>query len=156
MLWLFQFAPEELKRWKVADRHARRQEFSPVKVRVKLDQLSPHGAAIKQERYELLCEVGTHPVPGFAPGHFDGSGRPTLGQRYQQVGAMVAATELGLAVSSCSLPFSVLLEIGPSVASQLSSKSVQLVISLGKVSILNYEQIIREVLKVPLQDLPTA
>jgi hypothetical protein len=53
---------------------------------------------IDDDRYHALCEVGTHPVPAFKPGHYSGGGPPVLGLLFQFVGYAMCLNELGYAI----------------------------------------------------------
>ena len=83
MLWLFQEDKNELITWKAAGRTMRLSKFRPGEVRKRLKKLLKIGPLIDDKRYDAFCEIGTHPVPGLAPGHFTGTGRPILGALYQ-------------------------------------------------------------------------
>lgn len=104
LLWLFGHEQSELNAWMSASRRVRLNDYSPRAVREKLAQHVAIGPPIDRDRYAKLCEVGTHPIPKFAPGHYSGTGRPVLGLVLQPVGLFVSMTELGFAVAMCAIP----------------------------------------------------
>lgn len=98
LIWLFNENKDELNAWSLADRKIRLDRFRPVAVRRRLKAL-PIGPPIDDERYVALCEIGTHPIPGLAPNHYSGTGRPVLGSVFQEVGIFVCVNELAYAAA---------------------------------------------------------
>ena len=96
LLWLFQSDQPQLQAWQEASRKERLSNFGPAAVRKKLESLQGMGPPIDNQRYQKLCEVGTHAVPGLAPSHYSATGRPLLTGIFQPVGVYVATTELAL------------------------------------------------------------
>ena len=103
LLWLFQEFPAELKNWQATDKRTRLQSYGPAAVRKKFEGSKKIGPPIDNDRYQRLCEVGTHPVPALAPSHFTGSGRPVLSGMVQHGGIYVCTTELGYATAMCGV-----------------------------------------------------
>jgi hypothetical protein len=64
LLWLFRANGAELNAWKAADRTTRINKFGPGAVRKRLKHAYDFGPPIADDRYQQLCEVGTHPIPG--------------------------------------------------------------------------------------------
>jgi len=140
LLCLFKNGPTELSAWKTASRSERLNNFGPAAVRKKIEKLGTIVPSIDKERYQKLCEVGAHPVPGFAPGHYTGTGRPILSGIMQETGVFVCTTELGYAVAVAAIW---LIEpLGPpqEMKQLLFAKVVALMQSLGAFTILNYEE----------------
>jgi hypothetical protein len=148
LLWLFQEFPEELGAWKASDRRGRLQNYGPAAVRRKLEACSKQFVPpIDNERYQRLCEVGTHPVPALAPSHFTGTGRPILSGMIQHVGIYVCTTELGFATAMCGIPTSAIV-LKDTVARQtLFDASIRLTRSLGSFTVLNYEERLENAIK---------
>ncbi len=98
LLFLFAAEPGLVESWSNADDVRRRKEFSPVKVRLKLEDkgLRP---LIDNSRYGLLSEVGVHVTPSVAPQMFNEHGRSTMGAKFQYEGLMCALNELALVVA---------------------------------------------------------
>lgn len=101
LLFLFAAQPATLERWRVADDATRKREFGPVKIRLKLEELSLR-PPVAADRYALLSEVGAHVAPGVAPQAFNEHGRATLGAQFQYQGLMVVLNELGVVVAEAA------------------------------------------------------
>jgi hypothetical protein len=145
LLWLFHVDPTALEWWKVAERHERLNQFSPGKVRNLLKRAISIGPPIDDNRYRALCEIGTHPRPAFAPGHYSGTGRPVLGVLIQPAGVYMTMTELGFAVAMAATPLSRLLVADDEIRNALRTEAVALVRALGTFTILNYEELLENV-----------
>jgi hypothetical protein len=105
LLWLFQNDKNELAAWKASDKTKRVRQFGPGKVRARLKKLLKIGPLIDDKTYQALCEIGTHPTPGSAPGHYT-TGRPILGGVIPQpAGIFVCVNELAYA-AAVSAPLS--------------------------------------------------
>jgi len=152
LLWLFNADVTNFDQWSSSSRDERMRKFSPNAVRTKLTNLGGIGSPIDDNRYRHLCEVGTHPVPGFAPGHYSGTGRPVLGGLLQPVGVYVCITELSYAVAMCAIPLSKLLGLQEEQAKDLVSKALSLIESLGAFTILNYNDLLTEAQKKTNRD----
>ena len=144
LLWLFYEDRAELTAWKAADKKARLSNFGPAAVRRRLEVLSSLGPPIDAERYGALCEVGTHPIPGFAPGHYSGSGRPVLGVILQEVGVFVCVNELAYATAMASIPVVVLVDASDEIKAEIKEQGVRLLEGIGSFNVLNYEEGLRE------------
>jgi hypothetical protein len=144
LLWLFMGDKAELASWQTASRKERMNTFGPAAVRQRVEkQLGSKFIPIDQQRYQRLCEVGTHPVPGFRPGHFSGTGRPVVGGILQQVGVFVCMTELGYAVSMCSRPLATMVGVPDEAKKTMIKQSKAILGDLGAFTILNYEELLR-------------
>ena len=144
LLWLFQEDRAELDAWKAADQKARLRNFGPAPVRRRLEALNKLGAPIDAERYGALCEIGTHPTPGLAPGHYSGSGRPVLGVILQEVGVFVCMNELAYTIAMASIPVVVLVGASDDIKAEIKEESVRLLEGIGSLNVLNYEEGLRE------------
>ena len=69
LLQLFVFDTASFEMWKVSSRQKIRQEFSAVKVRLRLESLSIPPAAVDKERYRVLSERVAHVHPETTPNH---------------------------------------------------------------------------------------
>ncbi len=119
------------------------KQFGPGKVRNLLKATTPIGAPIDDDRYQALCEIGTHPRPAFAPGHYNGTGRPVLGMLVQPAGVYVTTTELDFAVAMAAVPLSRLLVADDEVRAALPAQALSLTRALGAFTILNYEELLK-------------
>jgi len=144
LLWLFQNDSSTKDAWRNADRRERMNRFGPAAVRKALNQLGGIGPPVDDARYQKLCEVGTHPVPGIAPSHFTGTGRPVLSGLVQPVGVYVATTELSYAVAMCGTPTATIVIQDQEMRQSLFTASVTLIRSLGSFTVLNYEEKLAE------------
>jgi hypothetical protein len=143
LVWLFDADSTALDRWKAADRRERLSQFGPGKVRTQLKNAVPIGPPIDDDRYQALCEIGTHPRPAFAPGHYSGTGRPVLGGLIQPAGVYVTTTELGFAVAMAAVMFSRLLAADNEIRDALRTQAVVLLGALGSITVLNYEKLVK-------------
>jgi hypothetical protein len=142
LLWLFANDREALADWKTCDRRTRMKKYAPAAVRRALKSISPDMPFIEEDRYKALCEVGTHPVPAFRPGHYSGSGRPVLGMYFQAPGYAMCVNELGFALAMAATPALTLLDIPKELRETAADVALDLLRSLGSMTILNYEEYI--------------
>lgn len=147
LLWLFQQDSSEQAAWASATRRARLTDYGPMGIRKKLEKFQGMGPPIDEKRYQRLCEIGTHPVPGLAPSHYTGTGRPILSGAVQHVAIYVCTTELAYAVAMCGVPTSAIVMMHQSARQQLFDASMKLVRTLGSFTILNYEELLQKILE---------
>jgi len=145
LFWLFNTNDDEVEAWRSATRQERIRRFGPAGVRRRLEELNEL-VPIDRERYQRLCEVGTHPTPGFAPGHYSGSGRPVLGVLLQPVGVYVGVTELCYATAMSALGCARLLDLTDERKKQIMQEAFDLIHSLGAFNVLNYEELLQQML----------
>ena len=93
ILSLFAHSTEAYERWGSVGGKERRQEFSPVKVRLKLEEL---GAIVPmdEENYSKLCEAFAHVNPHTKPQAHNILAMPVLGGFFQEAGVLVTLNEL--------------------------------------------------------------
>jgi hypothetical protein len=144
LLWLFYEDRTELAAWKASDKKGRLNNFGPAAVRRRLEVLSRLGPPIDAERYAALCEIGTHPTPSLAPGHYSGTGRPVLGAVLQEVGVFVCVNELAYTIAMAAIPIARLLNGSEQIKTEIKEQSVRLLKSIGNFTVLNYEKGLRE------------
>ena len=111
LLFLFAAEPSALEAWRFGDEAQRRRDFTPVKVRVKLEAMNLR-PPVDSSLYGLLSEVAVHLVPSTAPQAFNRHRRPTLGARFQYEGLMVTLNELGVVAAEAAACVSVLAPVG--------------------------------------------
>jgi hypothetical protein len=145
LLWLFQHDKKELDAWKAADKATRLNQFGPGKIRGRLKKHLKIGPLIDDKRYQALCEVGTHPTPGLAPGHYTGTGRPVLGAIPQQAGILVCVNELAYVVAISGPPIASLLRCNRKLRKRIADHSVRLLETIGRFNVLNYEDAFKEI-----------
>jgi len=111
LLFLFVFQPDLLTEWRIADEAWRKREFSPIKVRLKLEQLG-QPIPIDETRYGGLCEVAVHLTPASTPQAHNPLGVPTLGSVPQDAGLLAALNEVAGAIGVCGAGLVQLLNCG--------------------------------------------
>lgn len=90
---LFHFEQGSLQEWKTATRKDRRDKFSPVAVRLRLEQ-SNGIVMVDEDKYRKLCELSTHPVPELHPQDFNPAHKGMTGGLFvQPAGFLVALNE---------------------------------------------------------------
>jgi hypothetical protein len=140
LFFLFYGDRAQLASWKAADRKGRLNKFGPGHVRKALKAMDATAPLIDDDRYRALCEIGTHPVPAFKPGHYSGGGPPVLGMLYQFPGYAMCLNELGFSVAMCAAPASNLLDIDKELKKQVRAAAVALLRALGSITVLNYDE----------------
>ena len=143
---LFRLDSAELASWKTASRSERLNQFAPAVVRQKLEKkLTSRYIPIDKERYQKLCEIGTHPVPGMMPGHFNEIGISIVGGTLQGVGVCVCINELAYAVSLFALPVARLISLSKNDEDYIRAESYSVLKDgIGGLTILNYEEKLKE------------
>ncbi len=111
LLFLFFLQSDVLTEWRIADEARRKREFSPIKVRLRLEQLG-QPIPIDETRYGGLCEVGVHLTPASMPQAHNPRGVPTLGSVPQDAGSLAALNELAGATGVCGAGLVQLLDCG--------------------------------------------
>ena len=92
---LFQSDDRALNEWKNASPREIRHEFSPFKVRLRLESIAK-SPCIKEDRYRLLSERAAHVNPGTTPQCYNALGVPVTGAMPQDGGILVCLNELAL------------------------------------------------------------
>jgi hypothetical protein len=142
LLWLFGSDPSAFAEWKTCDRKVRMNKFGPSGVRKALEAIDPKAPLIDKDRYQALCEIGTHPVPAFKPGHYTGGGPPVLGIYFQMPGYLMCLNELGFAVAMCAAPGARLLKVDKELQQVVVDAAAELLRALGSMTVLNYNEYI--------------
>ena len=94
LLFLFSESEESFVEWTNATESERRQNFSAVKVRLKLAELTPV-VPMDQDLYRQLSGVSVHTNPDTMPQNYNPLEVPTMGGYFQEAGAVVLLNELG-------------------------------------------------------------
>ena len=95
LMQLFCSDADALDEWKGASPTKIRKDFSPVKVRLRIETVSM-SPAIKEDRYRLLSERAAHVHPGTTPQSHNTLGMPVAGAQLQDAGILVCLNELAL------------------------------------------------------------
>lgn len=126
---LFYTDPSHIRQWLDLPEKERRRKYTPIKVRIALEDL---GSAIPtdEERYDWLCDVGTHVNPRTLPQNHNDEGRPILGSVFQPKGRSVTLEALAWAVSTVAGPMAKTAVLGTEPARRLFNASIALIESL--------------------------
>jgi hypothetical protein len=143
LLTSFVKLPGRLEEWKRADARTRLREFSPVKVRLTLEGAKVP-LPVDEERYRQLSSTATHVSPSIQPQLHNIAGIPTLGAMFQDIGAMVSLNETAWATGWAGVAGARLMELPAEEYSRIKGAAVDLLASVGGVTILKSEEIRRE------------
>ena len=121
-------------KWKATTQRERVTAFSPVKVRIRLEELGA-SAPIDKERYSRLCEAGVHVTPATRPNAHSPDGIARLGGEFQPVGFLVALNELSWALCCAIVTGSHVASV-KGVAERLACAGLSLNESIGGVTLL--------------------
>jgi hypothetical protein len=97
LLTLFASDQSSLYEWKARDKKARKKEFSPFNVRIKLEELNVP-TPIGQEIYGYLSERATHVTPNTRPQVHNEDLKSMVGGVYQEPGARICLNHIALAL----------------------------------------------------------
>jgi hypothetical protein len=135
LLLLFGAEPSSFSAWRLATRRERLANFSPAKVRERLEEIGvPIG--IDRARYAALCEVGVHATPDTKPNFHSPDRRPRLGAHFQQAGVLVSINELAYAVGLAMAGGGGLIA-DESAQKRVIEGSIRLIRSIGGLTVLN-------------------
>ncbi len=102
LMWLFYNDQGHIRLW-IDSPEGRKREYTPVKVRLKLEALSvpiPHD----KDEYAELCDIGIHPNPNFRPNARNAHRIPTVGGFYQESQYIDCICKLSLALAKVAGP----------------------------------------------------
>lgn len=133
LLWLFRHMPDEQERWRSADKHTRWKEFSPLKVRLSIEDAGLP-VPIDKTRYAGLCDTAVHVRPETAPQVYNPLGLPTLGSVFQEGGCLASLNELAGATGVCAVGLIPLLTMEER-RQRLKESAVSLLRSVGSVDL---------------------
>ena len=147
LLQLFVFDTASFEIWKVSSRQKILQEFSAVKVRLRLESLSIPPAAVDKERYRVLSERAAHVHPETTPQSHNILGIPSAGAQLQNEGLLVCLNEFAIPLSLTTTFGALILDLEKSIKEQVFSASKNLAEQIGGANITEIENYHREVLK---------
>jgi hypothetical protein len=135
LLALFASNSKALEEWKRFSRPERLSRFSPGRVRGLLGE----NAWMSDERYRLLCEVSTHPVPELQPQQFNEHGKSlTGGIHIQELGVIVVLNELAGAVCGVVLFSAILVGVSEGEREEIARDCETALETDGGTDITNY------------------
>ncbi len=107
LISLFSIRPDSYKQWVLANRGNRIKEFSPAKVRQKIEnnqcEFEP---IISKSDYQELCEIATHPTPNTAPNMYNNKNKSHIGGFQQDNGISDSFKKLTFVMLSNAMLFS--------------------------------------------------
>ena len=145
LLCLFMQSEELHEKWKDASENVVRNQFSPVQVRLMLEEL-PLPLPMDRDDYAILSRQSIHATPNTSPQSHNPFNLPTMGGHFQEAGALLALNLLGGMVGW--VPWLAVTLIKPPTDRKIIiDSSVDLFRSIGRVnlnSIQDYFDEIRE------------
>jgi len=151
LLLLFARYPDEYVRWKTTTPKERRQAFSPVNVRMSLEQALDF-VPVDHVRYEALSEMGVHVTPDTIPQAHNPARRAVLGHIFQLPGGIMALTELCIATSVAAHSVSKLMNIPMGVRDDFDACARELIDALPNIDILSIPKLLRSLAREPSQE----
>lgn len=130
LLQLFLSDIEHFEEWKSLPEKKRVRQFSPGRVRKKLEE-SDAVVPTDREKYSTMCERGVHATPGTIPQNHDSELNPTLGGYYQEEGLKICLNELSWSTATVSGPLAKLAILERERAEQIVEASVSLAEEIG-------------------------
>jgi hypothetical protein len=130
LFMLFVKLPARLEEWKSSDTKSRLKKFSPIHVRLALEQAGVP-MPLDKERYGRLSETATHISPRTRPQMHNVAGVPTLGALFQEMGALVALNELAWATGWAGLVGAKLMDLPGDEYPRIKALSIELLASVG-------------------------
>jgi hypothetical protein len=140
LLTSFVKIPGRLDVWKSADAKTRLRDFSPVKVRLALEAAGVP-CPIDEERYRRLSSRAAHVSPSIQPQLHNIVGVPTLGAVFQDIGAMVSLNEAAWAPGWAGVSGAKLMTLPEPQYEKIKALAIDLLASVGGVTILKSEEI---------------
>lgn len=143
LLFLFNQDAAALALWKQSTKKQRKDQFSPVKVRIRLETMKLP-ALIDEARYGELCERATHPTPQTKPQAYNPLGMPSAGAQFQEAGLIVALNEVAGATALALVPLPKLLGYEDQRRSEIKQVGLNLLRSVGALDVLNVKELFAE------------
>jgi hypothetical protein len=134
LLTLFATESAELQKWRGASDEERRQEFSPVKIRLALERRKIP-IPMDQARYKVLCGLTAHPAPATKPGMHNPAGRPVLGGHVQIAGVVVVLNELARVVGCAAISAASILQLPANAKIRMRNVGADLLRSSGPLTL---------------------
>lgn len=139
LLFLFVKDNSALKDWKSFDDQSRQKFFSPVQVRLRLQNLG-FPLPINQKQYRQLSERAAHVTPKTMPQKYNILDTPLIGAIFQEAGALVVLNELSVTMAVSLLCATKLINPDEDNRKYVKAAVMKLVHSLGGVSITNISE----------------
>ena len=146
LLQLFVHDTASFEKWEISSPQDIRQKFSPVKVRLRLENLSIP-PAIDETRYRQLSERATHVHPETTPQSHNILGIPFAGAQLQDEGLLVCLNELAIPLSLATTFGALLLDLEKDTKERIFSALRNLIEQIGGATITEIETYHARVLK---------
>jgi hypothetical protein len=143
LLFLFNQNPAALAEWQGSTKKQRKDNFSPFKVRIRLESMGAP-VLIDETRYSELCEVATHVTPQTKPQAHNPLGIPVAGSEFQEAGLIVALNELALATSLALVSLPKVLSYDDTKRKELKEAAFALLNSVGGTNVLTVKDQLAE------------
>ncbi|MXW10084.1 MAG: hypothetical protein F4X47_16295 [Gammaproteobacteria bacterium] len=139
LMQLFTMDRSALHEWRNATHRQVRQDFSPYKVRKRLEGLS-QSPVITQERYALLSGRATHVGPHTVPQSHNVLGLPFSHSQVQEEGILVCVNELATPLSVVAGLGAVLLDLDKDTRLSILNSARTLAIHIGGATITGIDE----------------
>ena len=149
LMQLFCYDTNALDEWKNASPKKIRTDFSPVKVRLRIESASM-SPAIKEGRYKLLSERAAHVHPGTTPQSHNILGMPVAGAQLQDAGILVCLNELALPLCIITTFGAKLLALDIETAKYIFSSARTLAEQIGGANITDIDDYHQQALMHPI------
>ena len=137
---LFAVDGDAEKEWRLVDDRARRERFSALQVRLRLER-SGQRVPVAQERYAQLSAMGTHAGPHTTPQSFNVAGVALAPGCFQQAGVLLILNELALAVAFVAVSAARIRGDDPVPHERITDAACELVESIGGVTVTDLERL---------------
>jgi hypothetical protein len=151
LLFLFNQDAVAFGQWRQSDKKQRKERFSPVKVRIRLESMDLP-VLINERRYGELCEVATHPTPQTKPQAHNVLGIPSTGGVFQEAGLVVTLNELAAATAFALVPMPKLLGYDDHRRAQIKGAGFSLLETVGALDILNVKEKFAETWQAAMEE----
>jgi len=143
LLTLFATNGSALQRWRAANDERQRRAFSPVKVRLALEN-AKIPIPMDEGRYKLLCGLTAHPTPSTKPGMHNPSGHAVLGGHVQIAGVVVVLNELAHVLGCAAVSAASLLDLPIESKLRMRAEGADLLRASGPVTLENIGDVLSQ------------
>lgn len=138
LLNLFALDSGSLSDWKAYTRRERLNNFSPMKVRKRLEKIS--SPLIDEDRYRLLSERAAHANPETRPQSHNILQLPSADAHIQQEGIVLCVNELAISLLPAVQYGAKLLDLDSDVKAEIISETRSLSRSIGSITITEIDE----------------
>ena len=142
LLQLFCVDKEAHGQWTTLPENKGKKEFSPVRVRKRLEGLET-SPLVAQDRYGLLSELAAHVQPDTKPQSYNHIGVSSVGANLQHEGALLCLNEIARPLSGAATFAAALLNLESDIKEKVYSAARSLVHTMGGVEVTERENLHR-------------